>query len=251
MATNKSPAPAAGTPPPAKDRALVVALSNGIEILKTVTSSPHPLTPGSIAEMTGLSKTTTYRLLGTLEHHELVQVTEDGRYFSGSGLGALAANTQRSFRQMVGPALRNLADETGETAFVAVHDEDDAVTLMSATPAGFTTSLMQAPGTRHPVTNGAPGKAILSITPRTSWPALPEGQDRAKVLVDEVESVWRQGFATSHNEVLVGVSSIAAPFQVPGERACAIALLYTDQERDTAPLVEALQRAATAIESRA
>lgn len=251
MTVHRNTEPTGDATPPAKDRTLVAALSNGIEILKVVTSSPYPLTPAGVAENTGLSKTTAYRLLRTLEHHQLVQATEDGRYSPGSGLGPLAAATQRSFRQMVGPSLRNLADETEETAFVAVHDEDDCVTLMSAAPAGFTTSITQAPGTRHPVTNGAPGKAILSITPRASWPALEEGSPRESALTDEVEGVWRQGFATSHDEVLVGVSSIAVPFQVPGERACALALLYTDQERDIEPLVAALQRAANAIESRA
>lgn len=236
--------------------ALIGALSNGIIVLKIVTASAHPLTPASIAKAAGLSKPTTYRLLRTLEHHGLVATTEDGRYFSGPGLAPLAAATQRSFRQLVAPLLRNLADETGKTAFVAVADEGECVTLLSAIPTGFTTSIAQAPGTRHPLTSGAPGKAILSVMPAASWPESVDkrgrGPDpRAATLTEEVEQVWRQGFAISHNEVLPGVSSIAVPFQVPGERPCALALLCTDQGRNATGLVQVLQEVAAAIENRA
>lgn len=241
----------ADTPP-----ALIGALSNGIITLKIVAASPHPLSPTAIAQATGLSKPTTYRLLRTLEHHELVATTEDGRYFSGPGLAPLTAATQKSFRQLVAPLLRSLADETGKTAFVAVADEGDCVTLLSAIPSRFTTSLTQSPGTRHPLTAGAPGKAILSIMPAASWPEPVdkrggESFQEGPTLTEEVEQVWLQGFAISHNEVLPGVSSVAVPFQIPGERPCALALLCADQGEDATELVRVLQEAAAAIENRA
>lgn len=234
----------------------VAALSNGIVVLKMVAASPHPLAPTAIAQATGLSKPTTYRLLRTLEHHELVAATEDGRYFSGPGLAPLAAATQRSFRQLVAPLLRNLADQTGMTAFVAVADQGECVTLLSAIPTGFTTSIAQAPGTRHPLTTGAPGKAILSVMPAATWPQYEASKGEGATtdgptLTEEVEQVWRQGFAISHNEVLPGVSSIAVPFQVPGEHPCALALLCTDQGRDATELVETLREVAAGIENRA
>ena len=227
---------------------LAGTLSRGIQVLKLVAASPYPLAPVAIADEVGVSRATTYRLLRTLEHHDLVVATPDGRYVRGPGLGPLAAATQRSLRQLAAPTLRSLADRTGLTAFVAMQDQDECVTLLSATPEGFTTSISQPTGSRHSVSSGAPGKAILSIVPREDWP-LP--QEQADSLEEEIEAIWQRGFAVSHNEVLPGVSSVSVPFQIPGERPCAVALLCTDQSYDPAGLAADLKHAAAEIESRA
>lgn len=227
---------------------VVSSLSKGIQALKVIASSPHPLTAAAVAGEIGASRATTYRLLRTLSLHELVTTTADGRYTRGRGLGPLAAATQRSLRQLAAPSLRSLADQTGLTAFVAMQDEGECVTLLSATPEGFATSLAQAPGARHAVSAGAPGKAILSIIPRAEWPV---DEKTAGRLEQEVESAWKSGFCVSNDEVLPGVSSVAVPFQVAGERPCAVALLYTDQSLDPAQLAARLKQAAVEIEGRA
>ncbi len=240
----------------AKTENLAQALSRGIEVLKIVTACPHPRTAAWIAEQAGLSKATTYRLLRTLEYHDLVIATEDGRYQAGPGLATLAAATQRSFRQLVAPALRELADDTGLTAFVAMQDEDECVTLLSVIPSEFATAVAQAPGSRHSINSGAPGKAILSVIPRSNWPDLPalrtdEGDGATEALAKEIDRVWRNGYAASRDEVLPGVSSIAVPLQVPGERPCALALLYTGDDKDVQALAATLSESASAIERRA
>lgn len=230
---------------------LAAALSNGIVVLKLVAASRYPLTAASIAEATGLSRATTHRLLRTLEHHDLLATTEDGRYQCGPGIAPLAASVQRSFRQMVAPALRSLADRTGKTSFVAVQDEDECVTLLSAIPTGFQTSIAQAPGTRHSMTAGAPGKAILSVIPKDAWPTTDPKSTKYQDLSEEIAEIWNQGYAVSEGEVLPGVSSIAVPLTVPGERPCALALLCTEQKIDRQQLVAALKETAANIENRA
>ena len=227
---------------------LAETLSRGIQVLKLVAAAPHPLSPVAIAGEVGVSRATAYRLLRTLEYHDLVAATPDGRYARGPGLGPLAAATQRSLRQIAAPTLRALADRTGLTAFIAMEDDKECVTLLSATPEGFTTSISQPTGSRHPISSGAPGKAILSIVPRKDWPL---SQAQADSLEEEIEHVWQRGFAVSHNEVLPGVSSVSVPFQIPGERPCALALLCTDQAHDPAELASDLKHAAAEIEGRA
>ncbi|MCC3332208.1 IclR family transcriptional regulator domain-containing protein [Nocardia abscessus] len=88
----------------------------------------------------------------------------------GAGLAALAAGVSRDLQHAALPELRVVANELGMTSLLAVTlDGDEAVTLSSAAPQ-HSVAVAYRPGHRHPLTRGAPGKAILLGLPESTWP---------------------------------------------------------------------------------
>ncbi len=135
---------------------LAQTLSRGLEVLEIVAASAHPVSASQVSALCGYSRTVTYRLLRTLEHHQLVSRDGEGLYELGPGVATLAARSTRSLKTKVTPLLRELAEQETVTAFFVVLDGSDCLTFATAIPSGQVASLVQEPGTRHPVSVGAP-----------------------------------------------------------------------------------------------
>jgi DNA-binding IclR family transcriptional regulator len=65
----------------------------------------------------------------------------------------------------------------------------------------------------------------------------------------EAAEARKRGFAASHDEVIAGVSSLAAPVRVPGGRPAAVAVVYIRSSQDASDIAAALTRSAARIES--
>ena len=146
-------------------------LSRGIRILETLADAREPLTIDEIARRLGVHRSVAYRLMRTLEDHGLVTRDPSGRVQLGARMAALAAGVAHDLQAEALPELTAVANELGTTCFLVVLDHEECVTLVSVEPRHAVASVAQRPGTRHPITVGAPGKAILSTLPHDSWPA--------------------------------------------------------------------------------
>lgn len=192
-------------------------LDRGIRLLETVTAADAPLGLDELAAAIGVHRSVAYRMLRTLEDRRLLRPTADGRYEPGVGLSLLARGVSRSLQTAALPVLTTLANELGTTAFVVVRDRDEAVTLFSVEPRNTAAHVSYRPGTRHPVERGAPGLALLAGAP-------PRPGERA-----EVGRARARGYASSHGEVLPGMSAAAAPIAGPGGApAGAVAVVFLD-----------------------
>jgi DNA-binding IclR family transcriptional regulator len=100
----------------------------------------------------------------------------------------------------------------------------------------------QRPGTRHPVTAGAPGKAILTVLPHAQWP-----DDVSDRLRAEVADAVSNGYATSHDEVIPSLRSVSVPLSLRGRRPSAIAVVYVASAHEPAEIAARLQRSADVI----
>ena len=80
-----------------------------------------------LADATDLSPSTASRLLGTLVQLGFTERDADNRYRPGRRLKQIAAVTLREepLYELAGPALHALADETGETASLAIPVDDE------------------------------------------------------------------------------------------------------------------------------
>lgn len=217
-------------------------LSRGIRILEILADAPAPLSIDEISQGLDVHRSIAYRLLRTLEDHGLVTRDSAGRAALGARMAALAAGVAHDLQAEALPELTSLANELGMTCFLAVLDRDECVTLSSVGPRHVIASVAQRPGTRHPVTIGAPGKAILSLVPPTQWPA-----DADENVRDAVAQVVRDGYATSQDEVIPAVQALAVPLALRGHRPAAIAVLHVTALEDTPAVVARLQRSAAAI----
>ncbi|MFD6191795.1 IclR family transcriptional regulator [Streptomyces sp. NPDC060275] len=175
-----------------------------------------------IADELEVHKSTAFRLLGVLENRGLVaQEKERGKYYLGAGVLRLAgaAAVRLDISQEGVPLCRELADELGETANIAVLDDDAAVNVMQARGTASVTAQNWL-GRRTPLHATASGKVLLAHLP----PTLREGLlarplhrftehtvTGAAVLRGELETVTGQGYAITQEELEIGLAAVAAP----------------------------------------
>jgi DNA-binding IclR family transcriptional regulator len=174
-----------------------------------------------IAAELGVHKSTAFRLMATLEAHELVEQTEDrGKYRLGVGLVRLAgASTARlDVVQEARPICRRLASESGETVNIAVLSDSSAL-YMDQVAGGSSLQSHNWVGQRIPLHATSNGKVLLSglaadevdrrldqlpaYTPRTIT--------NRKALHRELEVVRNRGYALAADELEIGLAAIAAP----------------------------------------
>ncbi len=196
-------------------------LDRGLRILEHLAAVAAPEPVAEVASAVGLHRSVAYRLLRTLEDHQLVERDPAGRYRLGLGMAALARGVRTDLQAAALPRLDALAAELGMTAFLVVRAGDEAVTVASVEPRDTAAHVAYRPGTRHPVGRGAPGLALLV-------PQAPAPDDR-----DVLVEARRVGWASSHGEVIAGLRSIAAPVLGPdGGARAAIAVVYVDDGAD-------------------
>lgn len=215
-------------------------LSRGIRILEILADAYGPLTIDEVARQLAVHRSVAYRLVRTLEDHGLL-TRSSGAIALAPRMAALAAGVAPDLQAAARPQLSAVADELGMTCLLAVLDRDETITLASAPPSLAVASVAQRPGARHRADAGAPSKAILSTLHEDAWPVPTSDRLRA-----DVAAVRANGFATSHDEVIPTVRSVAVPLRVPGPPA-ALAVLHVLPESDPTVLAERLHRAAAAI----
>ncbi|MFC9430859.1 IclR family transcriptional regulator [Streptomyces sp. NPDC056987] len=174
-----------------------------------------------IADELGVHKSTAFRLLGVLESRGLVGQEKDrGKYYLGAGVLRLAgaAALRLDISQEGVGVIRTLAEETGETANIAILDSDAAVNIMQARgPAAVTAHNWL--GRRFALHATATGKVLMAHLPKERREALladpPERftertiTDRA-VLRAELAVVAEQGYACTTEELESGLNAVGA-----------------------------------------
>lgn len=217
-------------------------LSRGIRILEVLADAREPLSIDEIAGRLEVHRSVAYRLLRTLEDHGLVARDGNGRVSLGARMAALAAGVAHDLQAEALPELTEVANELGMTCFLSVLDHDECVTLASVEPRHAVASVAQRPGTRHPVTRGAPGKAILSLVPHAAWPA-----EAGEHLREEVTDAAPRGWFESHDEVIPSLRAVAVPLEVRGRGPAAVAVVYLASRHDPAEIAARLNRSAATI----
>ncbi|WP_067250287.1 IclR family transcriptional regulator, partial [Microbacterium resistens] len=189
-------------------------LSRGVRILEVLADARSPLSIDEVAARLEVHRSIAYRLVRTLEDHRLIARDSSGLLALGPRMAALAAGVASDLQSEALPELTAVANELGMTCFLAVLDGEECITLVSVEPRHTVASVAQRPGARHPATVGAPGKAILAQLSDTDA-LVPDP------LRDEVARIRERGFATSHDEVIPTVQSVAVPLPLRGRRPAA------------------------------
>lgn len=207
-------------------------LDRGLRVLERVAQSERPLSAGDVAEQLGLHRSITYRMLRTLQDHELVARDRVGHYVPGRGLAVLARQVAYPLTSTALPHLEELANDTRMTSFLVVRHGEEALTVAVVEPRVSEAHVIYRPGGRHPIARGAPGLALLAGNP-------PQAGERT-----EVTKVRRRGWAYSEGEVIPGLQACAAPV-VDGLGGCpaAVSVVFVG-DVDLEPLGALVQRTA-------
>jgi DNA-binding IclR family transcriptional regulator len=201
-------------------------LARGLRILDLLADAGRPMSVAALADCLGVHRSVAYRLVRTLEDSSLVVRDAAGLYAIGPHVATLARSVATDLQSAARPELQRLADELGMTAFLVVLDRSECVTLLTTEPRTPVASIAQRPGSRHSVLVGAPGIAIQTLL--SSADRVSHGIDEPEAA--EVASAREAGYASSHGEVIPGVTAIAAP--VAGAVPAAIAVLFVSGDND-------------------
>lgn len=176
-----------------------------------------------VATVTGLHKSTLYRLLEAMRAHRLIGFDDaSGTYHLGVKLFELGAFAVERLKldKHAHPILEQLASVTGETAHLCVLDGADVV-YIAKVESSQTLRIPSAVGQRNPAYCTGVGKAILAhLTPErlasyVSQTALRAFTKKTLTSAGELKANLRQvaaqGYAIDDQEREVGVRCVAAP----------------------------------------
>ncbi|MGZ8736861.1 MAG: IclR family transcriptional regulator [Nocardioides sp.] len=136
-------------------------LDRGLRVLEVLAVRPNGLTVTALAAEVGVSRTVVYRLVTTLEQHGLVRRDTAGLLHVGLGILSLARGLQPVLRELATPVLRSLAEELGMTAHLTIADGGEALAIAVVEPSWTDFHVGYRVGSRHPLVQGAAGRAIL------------------------------------------------------------------------------------------
>jgi IclR family acetate operon transcriptional repressor len=198
------------------------AVERALDILLCFSSETPELTMTQIAEQVGIHKSTTHRMLATLERKRFVQRDPTtGTYRLGIRVLQMAYLTleHNDLRRLATPFLRHLCDQHQENVDLSVLDDTDVVYLnMIESPQRV--KLAAAVGQRLPAFATASGKAILAFMPdETVQRILKRGMPQytlhtlrsPEAFLENMRQVRKQGFALSEQEFEEGIDAVAAP----------------------------------------
>ncbi len=218
-------------------------LSRGIRALEILSEAGGPMAIAEVAAALGVHRSIAYRIVRTLEDHGLVVRDASGGLALGPRMAALARSVSRDLQAATLPELTAVANELGMTAFLSVLDQDEVVTLATVEPRHAQATVARRPGTRHPLAQGAPGIAIQSALTEAQWARVSSGTPKRTEALDAAA----RGYATSHDEVIAGLFSVAVPLTIAGHPAAAVAVVYVASEHSVERIAARLAAAAAAI----
>lgn len=151
-------------------------LDRGLEVLQLVSESVGGLTISALATSLGVSRAVVYRLVATLQARDFVTRSEDGRVRLGLGVTRLQLAVRPMLSQAALPVLRRLADEVGATAHLTIAEGEQALALVVVEPTWTDVHVSYRMGSRHPLSRGAAGRAILQAREGGSSPVITTGE---------------------------------------------------------------------------
>ncbi len=239
------------------------AVRRAVSVLKAFTVSRPQLGLSEVARVTGLNKTTVFRLLSALEEEELVQRVPQGEAyrlgpeFAALGLRSLGA-TGLLFVFAAQGELAGLADATQETASLHVLVGREVVILDEA----FGRQVLAAKkevGTRWPAHTTSTGKALLAFgTEEQTREFLrrPLSRLTPKTICDpeafarELRRVRARGYATIQEEAQIGYAAAGVPVIGANGRAVAALTVWGPSARLTTQRMSDIAQRLSAAASR-
>jgi len=202
----------------------VPVLERAMDLLALLERSERGRTIRELTEALGLPRSTVYRILNTLQAHEIVRRTPAGAYLLGARLIALAGKVHTSLApydlaELALPFMQRLTEQTGEPCKISVFDGASAQ-VVAAVLGSREYSLTPAAGTSFPLHAGAASKLILAHLPTSevdAFLARPLERYTTRTVTDpgklraELARIRRQGFAFDRGEHGASVHAIAAP----------------------------------------
>jgi IclR family transcriptional regulator, acetate operon repressor len=193
------------------------AIDRAGQLLAIVVQADEPISFTDLVEGTGLARSTTSRLLTALEGNHLLERCPDGAYISGPLFALYAARHDpwSQVARLADPILQKIGAETGETVNLAIPRAETVVQIAQVNA----TYMLGARDWMHvtvPPHCSALGKVLYAF----DCIPLPDGDleqltdhtlSTTTALQSDLSTVRRRGYATTREELEIGLDAVAAP----------------------------------------
>jgi DNA-binding IclR family transcriptional regulator len=204
--------------------ASVEAIQRAIQILDAFSVDKPELGVAEITRALGLKRSTVHRALATMEAGGLLrQMPSSQKYALGSKILKFAHVVQSQFSlvSIAFPVMRDLRDRFNETVGLHVLEGRERVVVQQVESTHDLRRTYHEIGKLLPLFAGSPGKVMLALLPPAEIRKVIEEMRREALtdltlsdpekLLRELETIRRQGYATSTGERSTGISSISCP----------------------------------------
>jgi IclR family transcriptional regulator, acetate operon repressor len=212
-------------------------LEKALDVLDAVAKTPQGVSQADLSTILSLPRTTLYRLLAKLVERGMLRHDPKRRLFSlGFKCFELArqAYVKPDLMLAAAPELRMLRDLTGETTYLAVLDDHEALAIERYDGVHAQRS-QSAIGQRKPLYCTAQGKAMLAAMPGSQRDMLIKAMDIKRYtpttipdrrrLAAELKDISARGFSIDEAEMVPHVRCVgAAILDSKGEMRGAISL---------------------------
>lgn len=195
-----------------------------MDVLSQLERRENGLTIRDLVTQLHLPRTTIYRILNTLQMHDMVHRDEGGAYQLGRRLLGLAAHVATGASEVdlvavAQPHLDKLAADLGEGVKLSVLDKN-GVLVLAAAQGRREYALTVAPGQRQHAHAGAGSRLLLSYLGDDElepWLSQPLAAFTGKTLTDprrlrsELTRIRRLGWSQDKGETAPSIHAFAAP----------------------------------------
>jgi len=208
-----------------KDRYLINSILRASNVLRCFLGEKSHFKISDLARQLKLDRSTTYRILLSLEKCGLVEKDQKtGEYSLGLSTFEIGNTYLRrvDFIKASNPIMTELAMKVQETVHLAVLSDTEIV-YVDKVDSPRTLGVMSKIGQRGPVYCTALGKVLLAFQPENEQsriirktrltPFTPRTITSKQKLVEELKVIRKQGYSLDHREIEQEVECIGAPIQ--------------------------------------
>jgi DNA-binding IclR family transcriptional regulator len=204
----------------------IPAIDRMMGVLSALEEQPDGASITALTGALALPRSTVYRILNTLEAHDIVQRRGTGSYRLGPRLRTLAARVpsdavQLDLAALAQPFLDKVAISAGHSVKLSVLD-GDGVLVLAAAQGRRPYALGVTPGQRMSINAGAAGKLLFAFEPperQADWLSRPLVAFTSRTLTDpkrfkaEAARIRRQGWAQDRGESAPSIYAYAGPIR--------------------------------------
>ncbi|QPM90495.1 IclR family transcriptional regulator [Pseudooceanicola algae] len=201
---------------------IVQSVDRALALLEALAEASGGLSLSEVSRAVGLATSTAHRLLTTLQLRGFVtHEAQSGRWV----IGHRAFSVGESFSHYANivvqarPFLRQLRDQTRETANLGIVEKEDTVTIAQAESREINRAIAP-PGGRVPILHSGMGKAIIATWPDDAIrtlvarqglrPMTPTSLRSLEGVMTEVGTIRARGYAVDNEEYVRGMRCVAA-----------------------------------------
>lgn len=220
---------------------LLSSVKNALRVLNSFSPEQPEVTVGELSLQLGLAKSTVSRLLTTLASEGFViKDPENRKYRLGISILALSGIISSNFEitKEAAPVVNKLVNDLGETAHLTILDGTDTIYIHKE-ECTHAVRILTYLGKRNPAYCTSSGKVLLAYSDQQVIDDVIAGGFKSftkstitneKQLLSELKKVREKGFSFSQNEILEGVTSVAAPiYDYTGKVVAAITVVGPHQ----------------------